>query len=554
MSKFFLKIVEAQPIFAGGNDGWSRTQCQNFFLKIVEAQPIFTIAKIDVFTEKRYSRRKKIVHYTKKLYFCTILSNVNIAYSVRFMRYRLTKFQMLLLLAEVIAVAVLAVVATGHFGIVDGMRITAAYLVAYLVPLFLLKRARGTSDAAHGVFLLIAIFMSILALDCLVSWTSADGYSLQRPNLPGDARDYYKWALWRYDGSAINKGVTFPGFPLMMLGLWKVFDLSVIWPQAMNMMFTMSSVVLTGKMTRRLLTHYLPASPSNLLLGGMSLMCILPFYLVSGVLILKEGVTFLAFTMGGYALVSLAGKDRREFYVRDFIIFLIACVMLAFVRTTFLYFMAVGVIVMTLPHWRRDWLLSLLLLLLIALLMLLGNHFAAYSFYRHAEVVDGGWNMQRAFNRYYDESIIGFYFLYSPWHRLLLLPLTMAVQFFLPFPVPWIPVAEVPYLQCVFSRLTYGWYLFGGTAVFYCLFMAWRRSESIGAWTWWPVIIYVITAYVMGGTMARYVLPFQPLMVPMVLFVLYRLHQGHWRRPYIIWMAVLVVLLLAGLIYYSLWR
>lgn len=470
---------------------------------------------------------------------------------------RLTKSRLFLLLAEVIAVAMLAIVAISHFGLGDGVRITVAYSAAYLIPLFLLKKARGTSTAAHIVLLLIAVFMSIVGYDSLVSWSSPKGYSLQWPDLSGDARNYYKWAMTGDFNNVEFSSGAFPGLPLMMIALWKVLGLNVIWPQAMNMMFTLASVVLTGKMTRRVLSGRIPLSSQKLILGGMLIMCLLPFYLVSGVTILKEGATFLAFTMAGYALSSMVACDEERHHLwRDIVIFVTACLLLAFFRTTFLYFMIPGVLVMTLPHWRRDWPMSLGLLICVALLMLLGNHFASYSFAQHAEMIEGGWNMQRAFNpeKAYNHSVLGFYFLYSPWHRLLLLPMTMALQFILPFPIPIILLDDEPVLLCACSRLSYGWYLFGGTAIFYVLFMSWRRQESISVWMWWPIIVYASIAYVMGGAMSRYILPFQPLMVPIVLFVFYRLYQGKYRRPYTVWIITLFVLLMAVLIYYLKFR
>ena len=455
---------------------------------------------------------------------------------------------MLLLLAEVIAVAALAIVSTRHFGLSDGLCISASYLVAFLVPLFVLKRARGTSIAAQAVLLVIAIFLSVVAYDCLVSWSTPEGYSLQRPNLVGDARNYYKWALRVYEGVPSEEpGDMFLGFQLMMLGLWKVFGLSVIWPQAMNMMFTMLSVVLTGLMTRRVLAHRVTASPRTLVLSAMSLMCLLLFYLTSGVSILKEGATFLSITMGGYALSSMVAVDEeRQHLWWDICVFVLACLLMAFVRTTYLYFLALGVMVMTVSNWRRDWVLSLCMLALIFGLFVLSNYFVPYSFARHIEIVDGGWNMERTFNHIYSKTIFGFYFLYSPWHRLLMLPVTMGIQFVLP--LPFNHLFEQPYLLSFISRMTYGWYLFGGTALFYCLFVSWRRGENIGVWTWWPVLIYIGEAYVMGGMMSRYLLPVQPLMVPMVLFMLCRLYEGRWRRGYLIWMITLIVLVLIALV------
>ena len=459
----------------------------------------------------------------------------------------MTMPRLMLLLAEIIALAILALVASSHFGIADGARITVAYLVAYLVPLVILKRARGTSLTAHAVLLAMTIFLAWVAYQSLVEWTIPDGYSLERPNLLNDARNYYKWALHRYDGSVEPTHVIFPGFPLMMLALWKVLGLSVIWPQAMNMMFTLTSVVLTGMTTRRLLAGRVSAKPTTLVAGGMALMFLLPFFLMSGISIMKEGTTFVTVAMAGFALSSMvSGDEERHWLWRDILVFVLACALMALVRTTFLYTLALGVIIMALPHWRRDWMIALGLLAVIVIFMVIGNSQAAYSFDRHAEIVTGGWNMQRQFNgNSMYKGLLGFYFLFSWWHKLLLLPVTMAIQFILPLPWAW--GYEAPHLLSLISRMTYGWYLFGGTVIFYFLVMSWRRREHIGVWPWWPLIIYVCLAYVMAGSMARYMLPFQQLMVPIVVYVLYRLYEGRWRKAYTIWIIVLVVIVALGL-------
>lgn len=461
---------------------------------------------------------------------------------------RLTKHGLLLMLAEVLALAVLAVVASSHFGLADGLRITGAYLIAYLVPLCVLKRARGTSEAAHAVLFVLALLMVIVAWDCLVEWTKLDGYTLERPNLLSDARNYYKWALWRYDGSVESGRVVFPGFPLMMLGLWKVLGLNVIWPQAMNVMFTMTSVVLTGMTTRRLLTNRVLVQPRTLLIGGMLLMFLLCYYLMSGINILKEATIFLSVSMVGYALSSMVADDsERHRLWRDVTLFVLSCVLMAFVRTTYLYFLIPGVVLMGLPHWRRDWVLSLCFLALIVVSLLVGNQFAAYSLSQHAEIVGGGWDMQRAYElkqTYFE--IVGYYFLYSPLHRFVLLPVTMTVQYFIPF--LWNTQDVGSHLLNVVSRTNFGWYVLGGIALFYYFYLSWRRRERLGVWTWWPVIVFASMAFVTAGTTVRYVLPFQPFFVPVAIYVLCRLYEGRWRKPFIRWYAVYVVLVVVTLL------
>ena len=455
--------------------------------------------------------------------------------------------RLLLLLAATIALAALALVAVGDFGLADGLRITAAYLVAYLVPMVILNKSRGCSTAGHAVLLAVLILLVCVSYESLLKWTALDGYSLERPNLLNDSRNYYKWALYRYDGSVEPTHAVFPGFPLMLLALWKVLGLSVIWPQAMNMMFTMTTVVLAGQITRRVLAGRVAAQPTTLVTGGMALMLLLPYFLMSGVGILKEAPTSVAVAMAGYSLSSMVARDEDRHHLWwDLLVLVLACALLTLVRTTFLYTIAVGVVVMTTAHPRRDWAVSLGMLALIALCLVIGNSLAAYSFDRHSEILSGGWNMQRQFNgSSIYKGLIGFYFLYSPWHKLLLLPVTMSIQFLLP--LPWANGVEAPLLLSSISRMIYCWYLFGGTALFYYVVMSWRRRESLGVWAWWPALIYAALAYVMAGSMARYLLPFEPLMVPIVMYVLYRLYEGHRRRAYGMWMLSLVVVVGIGL-------
>ena len=464
------------------------------------------------------------------------------------MKNGMTISGILLMFIEALAVAVLAVMSSRLFGMADGVRITLAYLVAYLVPRAILKHANGTSQAARVVLLLLTVFLSWVALDCLHSWSAPEGYSLQRPYIDGDAHSYYLWALYHYDGSVEESPTAFPGFPLVMLGLWKVLGLSVIWPQALNMMCTLVSVVLTGMMTRRLLAHRVKVSNEALLLTGMVLTCLLQFYLMSGISILKEGIIFMSVSMAGFALASMATSDEeRHRPWRDIVTFVTACALIAFIRTTFLYVLLLGVVVMALPHWRRDWLVAVFYVVIIVVLMVVGNHFASYSFNRHAEIVGGGWNMQRIYfrNPIYGR-LMGYYFLYSSWHKLALLPLTMSLQFFLPF--PWFTDYETPVLLNVLCHASYGWYLIGGIVLFYLLFMSWRRDGNMGAWPWWPFLYLVALAYIMAGTMSRYVLPVQMLLVPVAVYVLCRLYEGHLRRQFAIYFMVFVVLVAVALL------
>lgn len=459
--------------------------------------------------------------------------------------------KLLLMLAEVIAIALLAVVSSSHFGLADGGRITAAYLVAYLVPRAVLTRAKGTSLTAVVILLALSVFLMAISYVNLLEWTSVDGYSLEVPNVKNDARTYYKWALHHYDGRVGPQKIAFPGFPMMILALWRLLGVSVIWPQAMNIMFTLTAVVITGMTTRRLLINRCSLGPSALLACGMALNCLLAFYLLSGISILKEGPLFLAIAIIGYSLASMSAADEeRQHLWRDIIMFILACGIIALVRTTFLYFIALGVIIMALPHWRRDWVMALAMLAIVAATMLIGNHFAYYSFDQHSRIVQGGLGMQKvyvdeAYNRHL-RTLIGYYFLYSTWHKVLMLPVTMGLQFVIPF--PWLNYGDDSIIFNEILRLNYGWYLVGGISLFYYLFMGWKRHDGMGLWPWWPAASFMIIAYLMAGSVVRYVLPFEPLFIPVVLFVLCKLVDGNHRKAFKRWSIFFVITLATTLL------
>lgn len=458
---------------------------------------------------------------------------------------RLSVPRLLLMAAEVITFVVLCFVASGHFGWSDGAKITAAFAVAYIIPSIILQRARGTSLAAQFILLLLAILLIYTDYGRLVYSSSFEGYSLAFPKLRGDDYLYYKYALSLYDNSVQCDGVIFPGLSWLMLGLWKLFGLSEIWPYAMNMMFTLSTVTLTGMTTRRLLSHRVKSSPQALVAGGILLTCLLTYHILIGSRLIKEGPISLAMAMAGFALASMATceLERRHLW-RDMALFAVACVIAALVRTTYLYFILVGLILMTLPHWRRDWRMGAVMLAMFVLSFILGNYVSAYSIGRHAEIVGGGWNMQRIFvstdSQAFYRQLLNYYFLYSVGHKLLMLPLTLSVQFIIPF--PWV-YYDTPHIITAVARFTYGWYFVGGTALFYYLRLAWRKSEHLGAWPWWAAICYACIAYIMAGSMARYTIPVQPLFIPVAMYVLCRLREGHWRKAYTTWMIILVILL-----------
>lgn len=487
----------------------------------------------------------------KKIYFCPVNKPIFGTNEHTHMINRKSTPRLLLLLAEVIALAILAVGAVSHFGMADGARITVAYSAAYLIPRIVLTRAKGSSTPALVLLLMVAALMIYIDFHKLGMWTLFDGYSLEEPNVQGDGRIYYKWALNKYDGRVKPQNVIYPGYPMIILAWWKLFGVNVIWPQAMNLMCTLMGIVLTGMTTRRLLAHRVTTSPQALVISGMALTCLLTYFLIMGTMIIKEGTVILAISMVSYVLASMTAKEGCHSQVRNMLLMIVACILLAMVRTTYLYFVAMGVIITALPHWRRDWPIRSSMLAIIVLSLILGAMLSTHHFDRHVEVAGGGWNMQRFYveseSQQFYHDLLDYYFLRPFWYKALMLPLTMSVQFIIPF--PWTYYENSTFIN-LFSRMTYGWYLVGGTALFYYPMMSWRRGkDNMGAWPWWAALSFAAIAWVMAGSVARYVTPIQPLFVPVAVFVLCRLREGRLRKAFTIWSICFVLLVAITLLF-----
>ena len=139
--------------------------------------------------------------------------------------------------------------------------------------------------------------------------------------------------------------------------------------------------------------------------------------------------------------------------------------------------------------------------------------------------------------------LLGPDFSFSGLHRLALLPFVMSVQFFIP--VPW-TYNNFDFLR-LFLRMAWGWYIIGGIALFYYLFLSWRQPVKLGVWPWLPVVLFAGIAYIIGGSVNRYVLPIEPWFVPVAVYVVCLLRQGLFRKPFAAWAVFFVAVVVVTL-------
>ena len=448
--------------------------------------------------------------------------------------------------------AVVASMTLFGYSLHDALPVLGSLLVSCGVPLLVYRHTRHYSAVGEVALLFAAMAMSLFVVNTIYGATIAQGHPFSAPILTHDDNRYFKWALWRYDGSVRAPACTFIGYPLMLVGTWKVLGVSVVWPLALNVMATLFAFILTARTAEVLLEGRVEARPTVVHATAL-ILCAGLFYLLSqSGQVQKEAMSYLAFALVGYALAVFARKRGERLPWQAWTAFLLGSVIMAMVRTNFVYFFAIGAIIITLGCPKRRYMQGTALFLISAAAFYGGIVLSSYSFQQQFLTIAGGAEMQNAFTIRGAQqpylAFIGQYHSFPVWRRILLLPLTASVQFVIPFPWVYDRMGNGITVSQVLTRTRWMWYVVGGISLYYYFFVAWRRREGLGSWAWWPATIFGLVAYIIGGTVSRYILPIELIFVPTAVYIILRLREGHYRRSFTVWAVSYIIVLTVTLV------
>jgi hypothetical protein len=442
------------------------------------------------------------------------------------------------LLVEFIFFGLLAVIASFYYTLPDSLIITVAMALAFAFPRVAYGRMQDATRAGKIIMVVLGMVLVACAVANIIGWTAAQGVGLDTPRLDSDDGRYYHWALNHYDGRCKAPEITYDGFPMMMLLLWKLLGVSVLWPMVVNLMLTLFTVVLAGRMAVRILAGRVTQSNAVVSTLTMLLVSVLMYFLSQGLKVQKEALIYFAFVLLGYVFAGINDRDAytRRSIITDIAAFAVGSFIIAYCRNTFMYMVMIGVALFVVANVRRNWKLGAVFAVLSIVAFTLGNCLAYYSVANHIRIVEGGVSIESQFVTSYTQQtyidIIGRYFYMPLWERLLFIPVTSAIQFVIPF--PWLRTPEFT-AEAIMPRLRYGWNVVGGIALFYYLFVSWRRGKGLGTWAWWPVLSYAAIAFVTAGSVSRYILPLQPLFAVTAVYVILKLKDGEWRKLFKAW-------------------
>lgn len=445
----------------------------------------------------------------------------------------------------------LILLSTYHFALRDAATVVAGFTVAYLVPRFAYSRMSNCSTLGVAALSWAWLVLSVLGINYIARATVNVGASLSNPALWNDAARYYNYALQIFHHQSTGNAVDpFPGLPLITVLLWKVFGIGIVPPLAMNMMLTLATIVLTGSLASSMLDGRTSMSRRQVASLAMAMTASLFFFLSHGTQMLKEPLTYFGVMLCALSLTSLNRLNSNNLAWRPIALFALGITVVAMTRTTYSVMMLAGVLFIGVgnrPQWRN----ALAMLTLGTVIYYAANELGhALSFNHYGMYFDSkksaeisqqfiiGTNQEPLAN------IVGDYFSLSLWRRALLLPLLCAVQFVIPF--PWI-MGDVTLSELV-PRIALPWYAIGGLTLYYLGWMSWRKNTSLGCFPLWVAFCFAVPAFIAAGSVSRYMLPFQPLMIPMAIFAAATLRERHYRKNFIIFVIAYTLLLAATLI------
>ncbi len=452
------------------------------------------------------------------------------------------------LLAEVLAFALLALWSCSLYGLGLGAQVIVTLLAVYAVPRMAYERVRFRSRAGSWVLTGVGLLLVAVAVQSMWDCTLARGVTMEVPVMNSDDWRYYRWALHHYDQRIAAPKTPFVGLPVTMLLLWRLLGVSLLWPVAFNILLALVAFIFVGQTAVRVLGGRVDQQPAVIASTAMGLSATLFFLLAQVPHVQKEAGVLLSMTLLAFALARR--RDDSSPWWPSAIVACVGLFVLAFYRASAVYMVVPGSAMLLLAQWRsRNRTYALVVMALTVGWLLVGLYASDYTLQKQGEIL-----FSEKMNKSYlignmpsqapYEYIIGNYFSYPMWRRILLLPVTMAVQFIVPF--PWVYVSHGVDWGDLLCRIQWGWYFVGGLSIYYFVFRAWGR-DSLGWWPWWVAFMYAVPAYTVAGSVTRYVLPIEPLFAILATYVVLRLNRGRWHDTFKSFIIGYTVLLLTAL-------
>lgn len=416
------------------------------------------------------------------------------------------------------------------------------------------------NNAGWWTLLIVSTILSIGIVANVHCFTIHSGGTTQLPILHNpDSFKFHYDALYTIGHNAgVAADVKNHAYGMFISWIWNVTGATIVAPMVLNMLFVLIGIVLSGGIAYRILQGQTSRSDSWIATCAMIMISSVCYFLNSGTLLLKEAGLIFSFSLIAYVIVSIADQCVSNLHVAKLLVlFFIGAALLAILRYNFLIMAVVGVVMMTKWQKRNIVLSGVLVGICIACwlcesLFVFGDHSQMSGV---TSQIIGGRGLDQSF--FFDDSdqkvynmIVDGYLGYPWWKKVVLLPMTAAVQYLIP--LPWGFGDDILYgYTLAYAHISWPWYIVGGLVLYYIIFEMRRSSNKLQRLVVWGGLMWLVPAYLFAGTVSRYALPLLPLIIPAAVYIVAKWQElnnkklRYWGWSYGI---LLVIGLIAGYI------
>lgn len=444
------------------------------------------------------------------------------------------------------ATAAVAITAFALCGAKGGLQLALALPIAATIAIAIHRRLLHGSTAGEWVLSITATVMALGITLNTYYFTSVLGGTLDAPILlNSDALRYFTYAEYLYNGDFSSAFGCFLGIPIITAALWAVLGKSIVWALAACMALTLVAISLSGRLAAILLRH---SQPSSAL--AMALTAAVCHFTGQGMVLLKEPLIYFAFLLTAIPLAHFYLGNHIS--AKLIVSFVVGCTLTALVRNHALHFVTLGLFMfLPMQFTRKRIITAAAATICIFASSAGGSYLSRVDAQKHSNIATGSGAIAVVYlgdDSRYDgyKSIFGEYFSLPIAHRIAILPATAAVQYAVPFPWNFERDIKFGYSQAL-NHISWPWYAIGCIILFYFIWLWRKKSTPLRLWALWAAICWLIPAYLFGGSVSRYVMPFIPILVPLAMVVIGELRAHRHITPFKWWAGSYAVVLVLAL-------
>ncbi len=424
-------------------------------------------------------------------------------------------------------------------------------LLVYILPRYWYKKSEFYTLLGQGALAVAYIVMAFLFI--INHWqATVQMGSVDAPWLLNDSLSFYRLSYDIVQGGIDESSPKVPyfGYPAFLSFFLLLGINDIAYPVICNILLLLCSMIMVGRCVMLVVDD----KPMARSISGyaMALMAMVPGVMGYGSVLSKEPFVVFAIVTSVGALYAIR---RRNHTILNTLLLLLSIVILTACRASYLYVMLLLVIgVYACKPKVADILPFVCIVFAVVCAIYIGSQ---ASYWGSSDYVLYYVNEEYSTSFFCGESqapfeeMIGPYNTYPHWMRILLLPVTIVVQFMIPFPFETVSAQEGLPLSTAYHRMSYLWYIAALPMIAYYVFylLRGRGGQKLLILSIWAAISYCIPAYITAGTTSRYAYCFVPILAIMGGYVLYSVLDNRRELNRLMVFAIIYIVLIIAALY-----